>query len=802
MSTSEKNAAVASTFNTPAIFTIFGITGDLAAKKIIPALWFLSREGRLPKQLSIVGFARRTLRDDDFKKMIRNAVNKLAKDGVPDEEFEQFFAMFSYRSGSFESAEGFMPLKTRIEEIDAEHGMCSNKLFYLAVPSTAYTEIFTRLAEASLNIPCSEASWSRILIEKPFGNDRASAQELTKLLSQFFSDGQVYSIDHYLFKEIVQGIENFRFSNNLFEKNWDRDNIARIDIKLHESIGAEARGSFYESVGALRDVGQNHVLAMLAAVTMEYPPQISGLMDTESVRKNRAAILETFAPWSEETLKTDTYRAQYDGYRTIEGVAPDSNVETYFALKTELLHPRWSGVPVYMEAGKRMAESRKEVVLTLKHPEVCYLCETKKDHGPNRISFRLEPNDEIVIDFWTRKPGFEEMIEEREMSFFLYEKKNKVQYVEEYAKVIHAAIEGDQSFFVSSREIEAQWKFVDPVVGAWAHNAVPLDSYAPDTNPQPMLLGLPKEKEKSFKGHKEPIGIIGLGKMGANLARNAHAKGWDIVGYNHSPESIKKIEADGIRSAYELKDLVAALPAPRTIWLMVPHAAVDDVINELSPLLEKGDTMIDGGNSPFKDSIRRHKKLAARGIDFLDVGVSGGPSGALYGACLMIGGDRAQYERYEELFKDISVAGGYLYAGKPGAGHFVKMVHNGIEYGMMQAIAEGFDVIKQSPLSIDVAATAEVYNHGSVIESRLIGWLIKAYKAAGADLTNYSPTVAQSGEGQWMVDTAHELAVPVPIIEAALEFRKRSNENPSYTGRVLSALRNQFGGHDTKSDSH
>ena len=777
-------------FNTPAIFTIFGITGDLAAKKIIPALWYLMHENRLPKELSIVGFARRTLGDDDFRKLVRDAIAKVAKDGASDAEFEQFFAMFSYRSGSFENQDGFKPLAARIEEIESKHGQCSNKLFYLAVPSAAYEPIFTRLAEAKLNEACSDATWSRILIEKPFGHDLESAHELGALLSKYFSDGQICSIDHYLFKEIVQGIENFRFSNNLFEKNWDRDNIARIDIKLHESIGAESRGSFYESVGALRDVGQNHVLAMLAAVTMEYP----AAMDTESVRKNRAAILETFKPWTDEMLTSDTYRAQYDGYRTIEGVAQDSNVETYFALKTELLHPRWTGVPIYMEAGKRLGESRKEVVLTLKHPEVCYLCETKKDHGPNRISFRLEPNDEIVIDFWTRKPGFEAVIEEREMSFFLYEKKNKVQYVEEYAKVIHAAIEGDQSFFVSSREIEAQWKFVDPVEKSWAQNAVPLDSYAPDSNPVPALLGLQREAKKPLKG---PLGIIGLGKMGANLARNAHAKGWDIVGYNHSAPAIEKIKADGIRGAYELKELVAALPAPRTIWLMVPHPSVDGVISELSPLLQKGDTIIDGGNSPFKDSIRRHGELAARDIDFLDVGVSGGPSGALHGACLMIGGTRESYERYEQLFKDISVADGYLYAGKPGAGHFVKMVHNGIEYGMMQAIAEGFEVIKRSPLAIDVAATTEVYDHGSVIESRLIGWLGKAYKAAGADLAMYSPTVAQSGEGQWTVDTARELGVPVPIIEAALEFRKHSSENPSYTGRVLSALRNQFGGHDS-----
>jgi glucose-6-phosphate 1-dehydrogenase/6-phosphogluconate dehydrogenase (decarboxylating) len=779
-----------------AIFTIFGITGDLAAKKIIPALWLLWQDDRLPKRFAVVGFARTSLSDEDFKKIVRGAIEKAEKSGIAESRFEEFFALFSYRSGSFDTQEGFKPLGARIAEIESSWGASTNKLFYLAVPSTAYESIFSRLAEAKLNIPESSDSWSRILIEKPFGHDDSSARELQSLLSKYFTEEQTYRIDHYLFKEIVQGIENFRFSNNLFEKTWDKDNIERIDVKLHESIGVESRGSFYDAVGALRDVGQNHVLAMLAAATMEYPLA----MDTASVRKNRAAIFESLAPWSDDQIAQDTYRAQYDGYRTIEGVKPDSEIETYFALKTELTHPRWRGVPIYMEAGKRMSEARKEIVLTLKHPEVCYLCESNKRHGPNRISFRLEPNDEIVIDFWTRKPGFEAVLEERSMSFFLYEKKNKVQYVEEYAKVIHAAIAGEQSFFTSPEEIDALWKFVDPVVEGWKRGLVPLDSYKPDTAPRPKVLSM-EDTQDDTEGpaiEKGAIGVLGLGKMGANLARQMHQKEWHVVGFNRSPGATKVLASEGIPGAYTLPEFVQALPSPRTIWLMVPHQSVDAVLDELAPLLQKGDTIIEGGNSPYKESIRRHQKISDQGIGFLDVGVSGGPRGALEGACLMIGGDDALYQRYEKLFKDISVADGYLYAGGPGAGHFTKMVHNGIEYGMMQAIAEGFEILKRSVLKIDVEQTAEVYNHGSVIESRLIGWLAAAYRSVGADLQAYSPTVAQSGEGQWTVDEAHELGIPAPIIEASLEFRKLSEKNPSYAGRVLSALRNQFGGHDTK----
>ena len=792
MKTNGQDPTTSSSSDFPAIFTIFGITGDLAAKKIIPALWHLKREQRLPNRLSVIGFARRTLTGKDFRKIVRDAVEKTAKSPIPDDEFDTFFSMFSYRSGTFENAEGFMPLADCIKEIESEWHECSNKLFYLAVPPSAYEAIFKRLADAKLNIPCDEKSWSRILIEKPFGHDQSSARELQALLLQYFKEEQIYCIDHYLFKEIVQGIENFRFSNNLFEKTWDKNNIERIDVKLHESIGVESRGSFYDGVGALRDVGQNHVLAMLAAITTEYPLS----MDTASVRKNREDILATLAPWTDENLRTQTYRAQYDGYRSIEGVRPDSEMETYFALKTELLHPRWKGVPIYMEAGKRMGESRKEIILTLKHPGACLLCEAGS-HGPNRITFRLEPNDEIIIDFWTRKPGFEKVLEERTMSFFLYEKKNKVQYVEEYAKVIHAAVAGEQSFFVSPKEIDALWQFVDPVVYAWKRGSVSLDTYKPDTTPSPALLAI-KQDTDDRNPERFPIGFVGLGKMGGNLARQLHRKGWQVTGFNQDPEATRDLEREGIIGTYSLENLVQALPSPRTFWLMVPHQAVDTVIDQLIPLIEKGDTVIDGGNSPYKDSIRRHRNLADHGINFIDVGVSGGPSGALNGSCLMIGGNRALYDQYEPLFKDLSVPDGHMYAGKPGAGHFVKMVHNGIEYGMMQAIAEGFEILKRSSLDIDLLKAAESYNHGSVIESRLMAWLSIAYKEAGADLGTYSGSVSQSGEGQWTVDEAHELGVPVPIIEASLEFRKQSQQSPSYAGRVLSALRNQFGGHDTR----
>ncbi len=292
------------------------------------------------------------------------------------------------------------------------------------------------------------------------------------------------------------------------------------------------------------------------------------------------------------------------------------------------------------------------------------------------------------------------------------------------------------------------------------------------------------------------LGYIGLGKMGFSMVELLLEKGHEIVAYNRSAGPVQRIARKGARPADSIRSLAGALEKPRLVWLMVPHQAVDDVLRDLLPHLEKGDTVIDGGNSPYKESMRRARELEAKGIDFLDAGVSGGPYGARTGACIMVGGRQEVFRRYEQLFRDAAVDHGYAYLGGAGAGHFVKMVHNGIEYGMMQALAEGFAVLKTSAFGLDLPAVAELYNHRSVIESRLVGWLKSALDQYGADLKGISGSVEQSGEGMWTVEAAKELGIPVPIIQGALDFRIQSKEKPSYTGQIVSALRHQFGGHE------
>lgn len=301
---------------------------------------------------------------------------------------------------------------------------------------------------------------------------------------------------------------------------------------------------------------------------------------------------------------------------------------------------------------------------------------------------------------------------------------------------------------------------------------------------------------------KKEIGIIGLGKMGGNIARRLREKKWTVYGMDASASTTRQFKKEGVRGVHSVQELVSNLSSPRTVWLMVPAGKIGDELifgkDGLAKFLSKGDIIIDGGNSYFKDSMQRAKKIAKFGIKFIDVGFSGGPSGARSGGCLMIGGDEASFRTLEPLFKDLARERGYQFFKGSGAGHFVKMVHNGIEYGMMQSLAEGFALMKKSTYKLDLKRVADIYNHGSVIESRLVGWLKNAFEQHGSDLSAVSGSVGHTGEGEWTAKTAKEMNVSVKIIEESFKFRVHSAKKPSYTGRVVSALRGQFGGHSIK----
>jgi len=296
---------------------------------------------------------------------------------------------------------------------------------------------------------------------------------------------------------------------------------------------------------------------------------------------------------------------------------------------------------------------------------------------------------------------------------------------------------------------------------------------------------------------KKKIGLIGLGKMGGNMAQRLVEKKWKVIGYDKVVN--KRLKKRGLILVNSLEELITRISLPRLIWLMVPAGkSVDEILfgkNGLVKFLQKEDIVIDGGNSFYLDSVKREKKLSKKGVKFLDVGVSGGPSGARHGACLMIGGKERLFKKLENLFKDLSTKNGFQFFEGVGAGHFVKMVHNGIEYGMMQAIAEGFNLLKKSSYKLNLQKLARVYNNGSVVESRLVGWLEKAFKIHGQNLKKVSGRVDHTGEGEWTIKTAKKLGFPIKVIEESFKFRVFSQKKPSYTGKILSALREQFGSH-------
>lgn len=796
--------------NIPTALVIFGATGDLMTKKITPALFNLFTKNKLPKLFRVIGYARRPMTDEQFRLHVSRIIltNKHIKKNKSD--LNDFLKRFFYNQGKFESLIDYKSLAKDLGRIDEEWKVCSNKLFYTAVPPEHYQTIFQNLHDSGLTIPCGpEEGWTRVLVEKPFGKDAKTAERLDLKLAQLFKEEQIYRIDHYLAKEMLQNILSFRFSNNIFEQSWSNKFIEKISIKLLEKIGVEKRGLFYDGVGALRDVGQNHLLQMLALVTMEHPTGFSA----EKIREKRTELLNCLIPPSLTEIKKQSVRAQFIDYQSVAGVKKNSKTETFFRVRGYLDSARWQGVPIIMTGGKRLKNQIKNITITFKHSSPC-LCPVGKKHIKDKIIFSLEPEEKIELHFLAKKPGLNMEVQERKFEFTYRVREKSGQYVEEYEKLLLDSIEGNQILFLSTNEVKSMWKFIDPITRAWESNKVSLEKYKADTDDMIKQLKIRYEASATEETRAEflkqnEIGVIGLGKMGANIVRNLLGKKWRVVGWNRTASVSEGLKKDGMVIADTIEDVVKKLSdRPRVIWLMLPAGpVVDDVLKILVKTLKKGDLIIDAANSNFKDTIRRSVYVKKHKINFIDVGFSGGPGGALMGGCLMIGGTRGIFEQNSKLFYDLAVASGVMFFEGVGAGHFTKMVHNGIEYGMMQALAEGFHVLHDGPFKMDLKKTAQIYNHGSVIESRLTNWLEAAYRMHGNDLSELSGSTGSGGggagqrikgEADWTVDAAKTLKVPTVVIENSIEARIKSVKKPSYQGKVINALRNQFGGHKAK----
>lgn len=429
----------------------------------------------LPKNFRIVAFSRRPMSDKTYHAFIKKEQKLRKLQVLAGPEFQKFLKHVSYQQGLFDDAQSYKNLKRRLIDLDLKtFKRCSNKLFYLAVPPDLYPTILENLSRYGLTIACSDGEgWTRILIEKPFGRDDETAKKLDMLLGKLFREEQIFRIDHYLAKETLQNILMFRFSNSLFEPIWNAQHIEKVEIKIHEKIDIEGRGAFYDKIGTLRDVGQNHLLRMLALIAMENP----NTMDAASIRLERSQVMKVLDPIEPKNISIQTVRGQYIGYRNEAGVAKNSTTETYFKIKAHISNKRWQGVPFYMESGKAMNTSAACIKVYLKttntHP-------SPNGTNQNIITFNIQPQEGISILFWAKKPGLFSTLEPHDLHFNYDESVGKGKTVQAYERVLFDCIKGDQTFFASTEEVLASWKFVTPIIENWKKTK--LNSYKKGSN--------------------------------------------------------------------------------------------------------------------------------------------------------------------------------------------------------------------------------------------------------------------------------------------------------------------------------
>lgn len=447
----------------PTIFVIFGITGDLAQRKLLPALLSLYTKKLLPARWSIVGVSRRQFSREEFREFIRQEMN-VNPNRYRGEDIKHFLDHIRYEQAFFDDANSYIRLSDTLEAIDRQWKQCSNKLFHLSVPPAFYELILKHLSASGLTIPCgSNEGWTRVLVEKPFGHDIETAESLDALLGSLFKEEQVFRIDHYLAKETVQNILAFRFANAMFEPLWNSDFIDRVEIKLLEKHGMEGRGNFYDGLGAIKDVGQNHILQMLALIAMERPQK----MKADHIRAERAKVLKNLAPIEKRNIKQNVIRAQYEGYLNEDGVKRESRTETYFKIRAFVETERWEKVPFYIEAGKG-----------LKEHEVLIRVHFKNDKEPeqkNVLTFAIQPDEGIDIVFWVKTPGSATEAEPKTLSFKYKDFPSTSAIPDAYERVLLDAIDGDQTLFASTDEVEWAWKFITPIVESLS--SIPLYVY-------------------------------------------------------------------------------------------------------------------------------------------------------------------------------------------------------------------------------------------------------------------------------------------------------------------------------------
>lgn len=451
--------------NIPTTFIIFGATGDLVRRKIAGSLLKLYSKGFMPEDFQVLGISRRNytdtqFRDFIFEKSLKKLGNKFDKNII-----SNFLKKLIYIKGYFNEDSTYNRINECLLSKTGGLNFCDNKLYYLAVPPKFYMDIFKNLAKSGLTLSCSpESGWTRILVEKPFGRDISTAAKLDQMLGKLFMEKQIFRIDHYLAKDTIRNILFFRFSNIIFEPIWNNNYIEKIEIKLLEDLDIGTRGSFYDNIGALRDVGQNHILQMLALIAMENPKEHSA----EKIREGRVKVLKSLMPINKpEDIEKNIIRGQYDGYKDNKDVESTSKTETYFNVKAYIANKRWKDVPFYLESGKALDSKKTEIVIYFRNTINC-LChqDHKNSVHQNILSIKIFPKEGIFIRFWAKKPGLYSDLEPRDLEFEYKTIENKS--TDAYEKVLLDCMRGDQTLFTSTEEVKLAWKYITPILKNWS----------------------------------------------------------------------------------------------------------------------------------------------------------------------------------------------------------------------------------------------------------------------------------------------------------------------------------------------
>ncbi|AXL12365.1 glucose-6-phosphate dehydrogenase [Microbacterium foliorum] len=469
----------------PSALVIFGVTGDLSRKKLMPAVYDLANRGLLPPGFALVGFARRDWEDQDFAKVVYDAVKEHARTPFREETWAQLLQGIRFVSGEFDNPDSFRKLRETVDQLDVERGTMGNHAFYLSIPPKSFAVVAQQLKDSGLvgANDDDDERWRRVVIEKPFGHDLESARELNAALEVAFSPDSIFRIDHYLGKETVQNILALRFANELYEPIWNRNYVDHVQITMAEDIGVGGRAGYYDGVGAARDVIQNHLLQLLALTAMEEPISLSA----EHLRAEKEKVLA--AVHVPDDLSLATARGQYaggwqggeqvTGFLDEDGMNPQSATETYAAIKLEIDTRRWSGVPFYLRTGKRLGRRVTEVAVVFKKaPEHLFGRSNTAELGQNALVIRVQPDEGVTIRFGSKVPGNGTNVRDVTMDFG-YGHAFTEASPEAYERLILDVLLGDPPLFPRHEEVELSWKILDPVEEFWAAEGGPVDQYAP-----------------------------------------------------------------------------------------------------------------------------------------------------------------------------------------------------------------------------------------------------------------------------------------------------------------------------------